>query len=124
VSLPPDAAVQEQPQAAIGEVAEAVSDALDLLIGNGAVKWGAAGEHLLVFGWCVGFEVAGGRWLGRGRPGPRRSVVDRRTARLIFAGRDRKSEDLGQPSSVVGRHWPQVHDLAVQVHGCERSRTT
>jgi hypothetical protein len=53
---------QQQPQAVVVEVAEAVPDPLDLLIWNGAVKWGAAGEQLLVFGWCVGFEVAGGRW--------------------------------------------------------------
>jgi hypothetical protein len=31
VSLPPDAAVQQQPQLAVGEVAEAMSDPLDLL---------------------------------------------------------------------------------------------
>jgi hypothetical protein len=31
VSLPPDATVQQQPQAVVGEVAETVSDALDLL---------------------------------------------------------------------------------------------
>jgi hypothetical protein len=91
--------VQQQPQPVVIEVAEAVADPLDLLIWNGAVKWGAAGEQLLVFGWCVG-EVAGGRWPGEGWPGPRRSGVDRRTATLMFADRDRKS--------AVRRPWPQT----------------
>jgi hypothetical protein len=59
VRLPPDAAVQ-QPQAVVGEVAEAVPDPLDLLIWNGAVKWGTAGEQLLTSPWWIGFEVAAG----------------------------------------------------------------
>jgi hypothetical protein len=36
--------VQQQAQPVVGEVAEAMADALDLLIWNGAVKWEAAGE--------------------------------------------------------------------------------
>jgi hypothetical protein len=39
VSLPADTTVQQQAQAVVGEVAETVADALDLLIWNGAVKW-------------------------------------------------------------------------------------
>ena len=57
---PLDAAVQQQPQPVVGEVAEAVPDPLHLLIWNGAVKCGAAGEQLLVSAWWVGFEVAAG----------------------------------------------------------------
>jgi hypothetical protein len=62
-SLPPDAAVQQQPQAIVGEVAEAVPDALDLLIWNGAVKW----EPPVSSSWCP-HGASDSRWpVGGGR---------------------------------------------------------
>ena len=99
MSLPCHPTVEQQPQPVVAEVAEAMPEALDLLIWNGAVKWGAAGEQLLVFGWCVG-EVAGGRWPGEGWPGPRRSGVVGGPPLWLFADRDRKS--------AVRRPWPQT----------------
>ena len=52
--------MQQQPQAVVGEVAEAVPDPLDLLIWNGAVKWEAAGEQLLVFPVVLAGRVVAG----------------------------------------------------------------
>jgi len=78
--------VQQQPQPVVGEAAEAVPDAFDLLIWNGAVKGGAAGERLLVFGWRIGSEASGPR-LAR-TASERRGSADRH---LMFAGRDRTS---------------------------------
>jgi hypothetical protein len=67
--MPADAAVQQQTQPVIGQAAEAMPDALDLLIWNGDVKWEAAREQLLVFPCGAGGPGGGRAEVGQDRVG-------------------------------------------------------
>ena len=60
---------QSQQRLGVGEDPDHVGAAFDLLIWNGAVKWGAAGEQLLVFPWCAGGPGGGRAEVGQDRVG-------------------------------------------------------
>src|SRR5215211_2978777 len=69
VSLPDDAAVQQQPQAIVGEVAEAVADPLDLLIWTAPSSGKPPVSGLLVFPCCAGGPGGGRAEVGQDRVG-------------------------------------------------------
>ena len=69
MGLPCHPAVEQQPQPVVGEAAKAVPDPLHLLIWNGAVKWEAAGEQLLVLPCCAGGPGGGRAEVGQDRVG-------------------------------------------------------